>query len=486
MKTITQFLTVCAFAVSEAFLFPLGVNAQTPYWPPALAITDSVVDNLNPLVIQSDNEDLMFWERHVDADNSVICMKDIYALPYPEAQVVLSQPMTALTHPVVFNTSYFQPGFFLFYETNEAGNQDIKYIKRNPDGTFAAPATLVAANGDDVNLVASNWGRVTWENGGKVMLSGFLSDSGIFVAPFLVDSGEAYSPAFYNDGYNIAWLKHDGLSTYLKFADINYVDGTFQILNPDSVEIAGDAEQLTTSSIMMFGYNQKLTFQKRVYGSDKWGLCFVDFIQTPPAMTDYMSANYNYTSPVAWEVLIPVKSTENLNVAFVSDSLGNPEIIASAYIFPSFPEYLENVSNYTGVDQNPSVFFTMHGLYLRTYLLWESFRNGHWTICSTYVDEMWGGTGESPMANTVGISPNPFKDQVSLRIKSVSAQDNFTIMNMQGQCINTLKALPGTEGWSTAIWDGRDMWGNKVPPGSYIVVYSTSEGVAGKIIMKSE
>jgi len=486
MKTISTYLIGCASACMMAFICPLGGNAQEPFWPAAMAITDSATDNLNAVVVQSNNEDLMFWERHVDADNSVICMKDIYALPLPAAVVLLSQPMTKLTHPVIFNTSYFEPGFFLFYETNEAGNQDIKYIKRNPDGTFALPATLAAADGDDVNLVASNWGRVAWVNGGKIMLSEYSYDTDAFSAPLVVDNGEAYSPVFINDGYRIAWLKRDGLNSFLKFADIEYVTSGIQLQNIDSLAIDGEAQQLTASKMFMFGNGNALTFQKKATGSDKWGLCFVDMQQFPPTVFGYQSANFNSTSPAIWEVLIPVKIIQNLHAAFVSDSLGNPEIIASGDILASFPENLENVSDYPGIDQHPGTFFTMRGLYLRTYLIWESFRDGHWTLFNTYTEMLWGGIEESQAANTVVISPNPFNDQVSLRIKSMATQDDIRILNMQGLCINTLKALPGAEGWSTANWDGRDMRGNKVPTGSYIIVYPTGVGVGGKVIVKME
>jgi hypothetical protein len=486
MKTISTYLIGCACVCMMAFISPLGGNAQDPFWPAAMAVTDSATDNLNAVVVQSDYEDLMFWERHVDADNSVICMKDLYAIPLPEAEVLLSQPMTKLTHPVMFNTSYFEPGFFLFYETNEAGNQDIKYIKRNPDGTFAEPATLVAADGDDVNLTADNWGRVAWENGGKVMLAGYSYAADAFTTPMVVDDGEAYSPIFYNDGYQLAWLKRDGLNAYLKFADINYTVDGFQILNRDSVAIDGEAEQLNGSKMLMYGYTNSLSFQKKAAGQDRWSLVFADMQEVPPVLSGYQSASFNDTSPVTWEVPILVKNLINLHAAFVSDSLGNPEIIASAYMFPSFPEYLENVSDYAGIDQHPNVFFALHGLYMRTYLIWESFRNGHWTLCNTFSDEIWGGTGESPEANTVLISPNPFKEQVKLQIRSAALQDDIRILNMQGLCINTLKALPGTEGWSTANWDGRDMRGNKVPAGSYIVVYPKGAGLAGKVIVKTE
>jgi hypothetical protein len=284
----------------------------------------------------------------------------------------------------------------------------------------------------------------------------------------------------------MAWFKRDGLMSYLKFADIEYAVDGFHLLNLDSLAIDGDAEQLTAGKIFMYENGNSLTFQKKATGSDKWGLCFVDMQQVPPIITGYQSANFNSTSPETWEVMIPVKIFMNLQAVFVSDSLGNPEIIASAYMFSSFPEYLENVSDYAGDDQNPGVFFSMHGLWLRSYLIWESFRNGHWTLCNTYTEMYWGGIEESQAANTMVISPNPFKDQVSLRIKSTATQDDIRILNMQGLCINTLKALPGAEGWSTANWDGRDMRGNKVPAGSYIVVYPTGTGVGGKVIVRME
>lgn len=179
----------------------------------------------------------MFWERHVDNTTSEICMQNIYDLPFPPEQIVLSQPGTWLTNPTIFNVNYYPSDFILFYQTNEAGNIDIKYIRHNPDGTFSAPIVLAAAGGDEINLRVSVSGVISWENEGKIMLSKWNYETETFSMPVQIDNGDAYSPAFSNDGYKIAWLKRNGYSSYLKFAEIIYGADTNFIDNIDSLEI---------------------------------------------------------------------------------------------------------------------------------------------------------------------------------------------------------------------------------------------------------
>jgi hypothetical protein len=489
MKTITHFMLTFAYTCLTVFIFPLGGNTQNLYWPPAQALTDSTFDNLNPAIIQVEYQDLMFWDRYVDSATSEICMQNIYSLPFPAELVVVSQPGVKLTNPILFSTQYITGSsfYYLFYQTNESGGIDIKYIKCFLDGTFSTPNTFSDEPGDDINLhVDDNTGLVSWENGGKIMISLWNSATETFCTPLVADSGGAYSPACSGDGYKITWLKRNGSGSYLKFADLTYGANTIQIQNTDSLEIVGDAEKLTTNSKMFFSTGSSFAFQKRANGSAKWGLCFFNLEQIPPVITEYQSANYNYTSPITWEIMIPVKGMENLHVAFVSDSLGNPEVIATAYMFPSFPEYMENVSNYSGIDQNPSVYFSFHGMYLRTYLLWESLRNGHWTICRTYVDELWGGIEQSTSAENLIIAPNPFKDEVSMIFKSSLPNDRIKIMNMRGQCERILKFQPDANGSAAVIWDGNNKLGRKVPAGTYVILFSSGTGVSGRAIVKSE
>ena len=107
MKTAANCLTTIAFLCFVVFLFPSTVNAQNEYWPKAQAITDSTMDNLNPVIFQVENQDLMFWQRTVDASTTEICMQNIYSIPFPAVEVLLSQPGIRLTNPIIFEAREF-------------------------------------------------------------------------------------------------------------------------------------------------------------------------------------------------------------------------------------------------------------------------------------------------------------------------------------------------------------------------------------------
>lgn len=493
MKKIIQILVFIASLCFLALLFPATGNAQNNFWSTAQALTDSASDNLNGTLIEFGSKHLLFWERKTDSATSEICMRDIYSLPFSAEQVVLALPATKLTNPVILNTDYTwnSPAFYLFYQTNEGNDTDIKYIKYYKNGTFSAPYSFATDVGDDINLhVYNNYpGLVSWENSGKLLLSLWNYSTETFSSPILVDSGGASSPVFYNVGYNMAWLKHGENISYLKFVELGYQGDTIQIQQRDSVQIDAEVARLNCNHTgMFFPFGWHLAFQKRAFGSDKWGLCYAEMEQTPPQLTDYKSANYNYESPVIWDILIYVKDLGYSNYAFVSDSLGNREVFATPNWFGKFPSDVENISDYSGDDRNPSVFSTSFfagTYYIRTQLLWESFRNGHWTIYRSFYDIIPGSTGQSLNADNMVISPNPFKDQVSLRSNSSFPADQVNIMNLSGQCIRVLEVQPSADGWSGTTWDGNDMHGNKMPAGAYVACFFSKSGNTSKLIMKS-
>lgn len=492
MKTILHLPAISTLACFLLLLYPLSGKAQLNDWTKAQALTDSSPDNLNAAIYQPGYaQDLLFWERYTDANTSEICMRDIYDTIFTDIHVILSQPSTLLTNPVILNTTGFNDfsNYYLFYQTNEGNDADIKYIKYYSDGSYSQPFVLTEAPGNDINLrVGSSANTLVWENEGKIMVSSYLLNNLSFTSPVQIDNENSYSPVFFEWGTKIAWLKHAGANTYLKFATIIYSPDTVEIDFYDSISISGYAERLRNTVNIFYpgGSLSILTFQKRATESEKWGLYFVDFQQSPTAITEYHSNNYNYMSPVLWDVLIPVDWMPFSNVAFVSDSLGNNEVFASSDFFYGPPSTAINVSNFEGDDRNPSVYFTFHGNYLRTHIIWESFRNGHWVIYRAYNDILWGGIEQTNLADNVIISPNPFSDRVSIRFKSNSSAAQVKILNMRGQCVNTLNPISLDKEYSTVTWDGKDAYDQQVPAGSYIVSIPSANGTTSKIILKSK
>jgi hypothetical protein len=489
MRTISSIHIAIVLSACFSLQIPLRGSAQIGPWSAKQALTDSGFTSMNSVIFQAENKDLLFWEREGNPGVSEIWMRDIRPFPLTDEQLVLSQPNVALTHPVVMKTDYglALPYFYLFYQTSESNSTDIKYIKYYKDGTFSAPFNFSSLPGNDVNLHIRNeyHPSLTWENGDKVLVAFWDYLTETFSSPIVLDSDIAYSPACFelNYNYKIGWLKRNGNDTYLKYAGFDYQTDTVKVTGIDSVYIDGDADLLTGSNFEFWG-DVVLAFQKRPAGSDKWGISMMDFGQSPPEISDIHSPNHNYTEPVIWPLIIFAKGFDNTNIAFTSDSLVNPEIFSTSNTYGML---FSNLSGYAGQDRKANVYFTFPGgNLLRTQLTWESSRNGHWTVFRSYFDVTMDGIDETSGGNGINISPNPFSSYVSLSIKNILPGETIRILNINGQCVRYLRAKSNDDGTCNTLWDGNDMYGNKLPNGTYIVCIQTNDGFAGKLIVKSE
>jgi hypothetical protein len=81
---------------------------------------------------------------------------------------------------------------------------------------------------------------------------------------------------------------------------------------------------------------------------------------------------------------------------------------------------------------------------------------------------------------SVSVSPNPFRDQVSLSIGSKDVSPaQIGIYNLKGQLVQSFGLLPG----KTLVWDGTDAKGYKAAAGMYLLkVKQKSEQLVRKLI----
>jgi len=77
----------------------------------------------------------------------------------------------------------------------------------------------------------------------------------------------------------------------------------------------------------------------------------------------------------------------------------------------------------------------------------------------------------------IDVSPNPFRDQVSLDLHTTSSVAvTIQIVDQLGKTVVTLPATTATAGKTTLHWNGRDHAGNMLPSGTYTIVVSCPHG----------
>lgn len=104
--------------------------------------------------------------------------------------------------------------------------------------------------------------------------------------------------------------------------------------------------------------------------------------------------------------------------------------------------------------------------------------------CEDCIDESSETVGVTELtmpAISLLATPNPFTDQVTIKIAGLQSNDSYqaSIYNAMGQNVKSFGALtPGINGELTIIWDGRNNQGIVLPAGIYFFVIQGSEGRA--------
>ncbi|HNX36884.1 MAG TPA: C10 family peptidase [Candidatus Cloacimonadota bacterium] len=83
--------------------------------------------------------------------------------------------------------------------------------------------------------------------------------------------------------------------------------------------------------------------------------------------------------------------------------------------------------------------------------------------------------GSSPALDpSLSVYPNPFRNELRIRIKEYPEHDPVGIYNLKGQLVRTLSC----ESNSDTVWDGKDSAGRTVANGIYLIKQLTDKGLA--------
>jgi len=487
------------FSIPGIFLFSIIIltlasvpaYAQFYYWLPQKALTDSFADNINPCIASyfgSDYQDhtLLFWERSTDSSSTSLYYRKVGPGEPMEPVELLSTPGVHYTNPKVMIFPYYFPGndtsLVLFYESDAYGSKDIYFMKYYFNSSFTSPQLFSCLPGNDEGLssAGSDSKYVAWENEGRIMESHMLDVTGQFSDPQILAGSGASSPAA--SDYLLSWLQQENDSSKVLYMNREYQSGGYVFDGPYTIYDKGANSKLNScKGFNQFGFSGLMIWQNKSEEAP-WQIRLADIIYMGETVREFGSPDFNYHSPDIFD--FPIITKFPTFMTFVTDSLGNDEVMTSQPYWEGFSDEI-NQSNYAGPDRNPHFFGTTNAYIYEIHLLWESLRNGHWTIFQTHYDMIFG-LEDKPSPGPVNVYPNPITQQATIRLKSPTSDQTLTIYNSLNVPVRHLQVIPDPGKQNVEIlWDARDDQGHIVPPGLYIFSIPGNKGmITGKVIKK--
>ncbi len=419
MKTQTIRIILLVSVISG--LVSLKARTQFYSWSTPAAISDSIADNRNPLIIELPIEEYLdyffFWERSVDSTATAIYYRNFYDQGEPVA--LLDEPMVHFRNPRFILTYDTNPDtlFYLFYESDQSGTFDLYYKVYTTLG-FGDPVMLDGST-ENVSHFRCNKSKIlTWQLGDKIKTARLADENSMLSITDIVtlDSTDCSSPELPPgndfDYYNyIAWIKGDTINNTIYYSEHS-------------------TSWSTPVPLYDTGYNTSLRFAGSTC-SDEYSFDYVlswdnlfEGEHTIKAMDLYdgdFTSSFTQETPFFPAVSIYLMPIDELYqqgfMSFVYDNEQNGDIYVNEEgwgILPDLENYV-NLSNSPYEEANPAFFNGRWNLDDRDQILtWASERNGHWQLFySTNSILCTGGTTEN--ANLAGpsmkVSPNPVCDR---------------------------------------------------------------------------
>ncbi|MBU2650937.1 MAG: hypothetical protein KKA81_08380 [Bacteroidetes bacterium] len=440
------------FKVFFAILFVFLVSSVRGQWDDPAVLGDTMDNNTNPYLSVFQDNDVeqlhLFWERWSDSTATALWHQEL--LHGNAAAALLSTPGVHYTHPVVVETDYFPADtLYIMYQTDEAGNQDIYYLKLSSGGYISDPIPFATTPEDETQLNVASSGflydywysnDIAWIQGGKVMHCFLYNDDGQinFTEPLVIDSGNCTDPVFRCwtlENSKVLWIRNTDSSAFIYQSEWDYDSGWSE---PEIFYNGGNCVGLTDDK----AYNSYLLAFSTEHVDSFWSPIGVGrddvmhgteyyFQQTGPpdvAIREYLPNSKNITSALYME---------GNYLACTYPVGGNNEIFLNENPYIDDYYYLENFSNLGCPNRNPEFFLgESTPLYCwYNYLLWEAYEYGHWKIYHSRDLNCLGGLNEhsSETGIQLSLSPNPARESVRLEYTLNKASEvRVTVTDSRG------------------------------------------------------
>lgn len=143
-----------------------------------------------------------------------------------------------------------------------------------------------------------------------------------------------------------------------------------------------------------------------------------------------------------------------------------------------------NISNHPGEDTNPRLFYRIMSYRDYLYCIWESRRNGHWTLAYS---QMELPVGLSENKETIGgkptIKPNPISQHAIINYSLATAgKVSIDVYNPNGMHIANLLNERKQPGEHALNWNKQEY---QLPAGVYIITLKTAqEKISQKVVIR--
>lgn len=489
MKTRQPFFI---FQLGIFFIFFLNIpesNGQAFWdWSDPVPITDSVADHTNPYLklLYANNSQVymnMVWEESEDTNSTAIYYRNLLSPDEPLA--VVSAPGVHFRNPKILDIDNADTLFYVFYESDQNGNQDIYYLKYSVDGQFAGPFPFADGESDetDFSVGNENWpfksssdktirNVMAWTQDGELMTCNLEVNGGIFSfsEPEVLDTGNCSNIVIVGES-PIYFIREDENGSFIYYSATEYPSGNWS--EPVLFFNEGNCYNLSLDKVMT---------QYLAWSEDSSGVYLIkvaasyppfyggsiglvrDMPFDPGVCTYVISIDYNH---------LPFY---DLYLSFPFQENGNDEIFMNEDPYNWDPIY-SNFSRSGTENRNPDFYLGESGgpncFYV--YLIWEEYRNDHWQIFHSKTEMCMGGIDENTeKENFIMTYPNPFIDKVNITY-TISAGDyiQINVNDIYGRNIRNLFNGKQCSGQQLINWDGRDNSGNRLPPGLYLISLTT-------------
>jgi hypothetical protein len=440
-------------------------------WSIPIPISDSLSHNTNCTVKLIDFSDanepdslFIFWEKSTDANSTSIYYRDLFSMSEPK--LIIYQENVHFKNPQVMRCAINDTLFYLFYESDQDGNEDIYYLKYIREGRFSAPVPFRTTEYVKKDVYTTDYEIVWIENDDLYYSDLYYSNN--FSSPIMIDNNYCTNPGIHEYG-PVVWEKNNQEKAQIYYSE---------------QEIEGWQEPILLYGI---GDNRNLAFDqpngwRQIVWQNKtdtlWNIFFsdanndykVDSLDFSPASnkTEPSILFIAYVSKIDHECIPKLYDSPMSSVlTFVIDSIYEQnEIFAGEF-------YYENISNNSWLDRNPQLF--EKGGYSPYYVvlnIWESFVNGHWQL---YMSEKAYDVGaiesEKNFPNAIQLYqnyPNPFNPNTTISFNiEKRGKVILSIYNNLGQKVRTLIEDEKSSGKYEVTWDCRDDSGKKLSSGIY-------------------
>ena len=482
LSLVAIIFTICLLAQ------PDKLWSQYENWSDAVSLTDSVTDNTNPVIgtiYFPDFDFYMFWEKSTEPSSTAIYYQKFYNEDSPH--VFMATEGVHYSNPHMVNTKHYPSNdslFYVFYESDEEGYNNIYYRIYNEDG-FTGPQALTGSTEEKTNMLCNRYGRIVWMEQNRIMHARLDVNSYIIDEPVMIDSGNCSSPAVIewdaewgDDVSVVAWIKEVNDSSRIMIREYSMQNGW---LDPEVVFTGPQC--LNLSYCTGIGSPEVLTWD--YFDNTSWRIVFYDNWGDQEFITEFDQQNPFY--PKFYSGFIPVSRWFEAGMCtMIYENEDGPGVYTAPYYYSVYAplDAYQMVSTPGNLVHNPQL-FTGKSIGCNQYFIniWEEQVNDHWQLKYSTSYACLSGLEENnePLLD-LKAGPNPFNGETVISFSIDRPSDVLlTIEDLTGKKVATLVSEKLNAGQYSFKWNGAAH-----APGVYLVTLRSGRTVTTKKLILSK